>query len=135
TVVPTAEGNTSAGKAIYPRLRAHLAGLPAEVGGSSAQDIDFNHAVYGSFPLMLALIALITFVLLTRAFRSPILALKAVLLNIFSNLIWGVPASPKRKAKTRIGTNSRIEWVRHQRGDHPLPSARRRRLARGVRCA
>jgi RND superfamily putative drug exporter len=111
TVVPTAEGNTSAGKAIYPRLRARLAGLPAEVGGSSAQDIDFNHAVYGSFPLMLALIALITFVLLTRAFRSPILALKAVLLNIFSlgtsyglmvlvwqqghgsNLIWGVPAT------------------------------------------
>jgi putative drug exporter of the RND superfamily len=60
---------------------------------------------------MLALIALITFVLLTRAFRSPILALKAVLLNIFSlgasyglmvlvwqqghgsNLIWGVPAT------------------------------------------
>jgi putative drug exporter of the RND superfamily len=111
TVVPTAEGNTGAGKAIYPRLRAHLAGLPVEVGGSSAQDIDFNHAVYGSFPLMLALIALITFVLLTRAFRSPILALKAVLLNIFSlgvaygvmvfvwqqghgsNLIWGVPAT------------------------------------------
>jgi len=111
TVVPTAEGNTSAGKAIYPRLRARLAGLPAEVGGSSAQDIDFNHAVYGSFPLMLALIGLITFVLLTRAFRSPVLALKAVLLNIFSlgtsyglmvlvwqqghgsNLIWGVPAT------------------------------------------
>jgi RND superfamily putative drug exporter len=111
TVIPTAEGNTSAGKAIYPRLRAHLTGLPAEVGGSTAQDIDFNHAVYGSFPLMLALIALITFVLLTRAFRSPILALKAVLLNIFSlaasyglmvlvwqqghgsNLIWGVPAT------------------------------------------
>src|SRR6202035_762318 len=36
TVVPTAEGNTSAGKAIYPRLRSHLAGLPVEVGGSSA---------------------------------------------------------------------------------------------------
>jgi RND superfamily putative drug exporter len=111
TVVPTAEGNTGAGKAIYPRLRAHLAGLPAEVGGSTAQDIDFNHAVYGSFPLMLALIALITFVVLARAFRSPVLALKAVLLNIFSlgaayglmvlvwqqghgsNLIWGVPAT------------------------------------------
>jgi RND superfamily putative drug exporter len=111
TVVPYAEGNTSAGKALYPRLRARLAGLPADVGGSTAQDIDFNNAVYGSFPLMLALIALITFVLLSRAFRSPILALKAVLLNIFSlgasyglmvlvwqkgygsNLIWGVPAT------------------------------------------
>jgi putative drug exporter of the RND superfamily len=111
TVVPTAEGNTAAGKAVYPALRTSLAGLPAEVGGGTAQDIDFNHAVYGSFPLMLALIALITFIVLTRAFRSPVLALKAVLLNIFSlgasyglmvlvwqqghgsNLIWGVPAT------------------------------------------
>ena len=111
TVVPTAEGNTSAGKAMYPRLRAKLAGLPAEVGGSTAQDINFYNAVYGSFPLMLAIIALITFVLLTRAFRSPVLALKAVVLNVFSlgaaygfmvlvwqqghgsNLIWGVPAT------------------------------------------
>jgi RND superfamily putative drug exporter len=111
TIVPTAEANTSAGKAIYPRIRASLAGVSAEVGGGPAQDIDFNHAVYGSFPLMLALIALITFVLLTRAFRSPVLALKAVLLNIFSlgaayglmvlvwqqghgsNLVWGVPAT------------------------------------------
>jgi putative drug exporter of the RND superfamily len=111
TVVPTAEGNTAAGKAVYPALRRSLAGLPAEVGGGTAQDIDFNHAVYGSFPLMLALIGLITFLVLTRAFRSPVLALKAVLLNIFSlgvsyglmvlvwqqghgsNLIWGVPAT------------------------------------------
>jgi putative drug exporter of the RND superfamily len=111
TVVPTAEGNTTAGKAIYPALRNSLAALPAEVGGGTAQDIDFNHAVYGSFPLMLALIGLITFLVLTRAFRSPVLALKAVLLNIFSlgvsyglmvlvwqqghgsSLIWGVPAT------------------------------------------
>ena len=111
TVVPTAEGNTAAGKAVYPAIRASLAGLPAEVGGGTAQDIDFNHAVYGSFPLMLALIGLITFLVLTRAFRSPVLALKAVLLNFFSlgvsyglmvlvwqqghgsNLIWGVPAT------------------------------------------
>src|SRR5260370_17480172 len=60
---------------------------------------------------MVALIALIAFVLLALAFRSPLLAVKAVLLNIFSlgpsyglmvlvwqqghgsNLIWGVPAT------------------------------------------
>ena len=111
TVVPTAEGNTAAGKAVYPALRHSLAALPAEVGGSTAQDVDVTHAVYGNFPLMLALIGLITLLLLTRAFRSPVLALKAVLLNIFSlgvsyglivlvwqqghgsNLIWGVPAT------------------------------------------
>ena len=44
--------------------------------------MDFLHAVYGNFPLMLALIALLTFVLLVRAFRSVLLPLKAVLLNL-----------------------------------------------------
>ena len=42
------------------------------------------HAVYGNFPLMLALIALLTYVLLVRAFRSLLLPLKAVLLNLVS---------------------------------------------------
>ena len=32
--------------------------------------LDFSHDVYGSFPLMLGLVALATFVLLARAFRS-----------------------------------------------------------------
>ena len=40
--------------------------------------------MYGNFPLMLGLIALITFVLLARAFRSIVLAAKAVILNIVS---------------------------------------------------
>ena len=51
---------------------------------------------------MLALIALITLVLLTRAFRSPILALKAVLLNIFSlGVSYGLMASSGSKATAR----------------------------------
>jgi RND superfamily putative drug exporter len=40
--------------------------------------------VYGDFPLMLALIAAATFILLTRAFRSVVLALKAVVFNLIS---------------------------------------------------
>jgi RND superfamily putative drug exporter len=40
--------------------------------------------VYGNFPLMLTLIALLTYLLLVRAFRSTLLPLKAVLLNIVS---------------------------------------------------
>ena len=44
------------------------------VGGDGASLIDFDHAVYGDFPLMLALIAIATFLLLTRAFRSVLLA-------------------------------------------------------------
>jgi RND superfamily putative drug exporter len=81
------------------------------VGGNTAQNKDFVTAVYGNFPLMLGLIALVTFVLLARAFRSIVLAAKAVILNILSlgaaygflvlfwqqghgsNLVYGVPAT------------------------------------------
>lgn len=57
---------------------------PAVIGiaGIGADQIDFLEAVYGNFPLMLTLITLLTFVLLARAFRSVLLPLKAVLLNL-----------------------------------------------------
>ena len=60
--------------------------LPAGnlVGGDGAESKAFNHAVYGSFPLMLTLIVIVTFLLLVRAFRSILLPLKAVLLNLIS---------------------------------------------------
>jgi RND superfamily putative drug exporter len=54
------------------------------VAGVGPDQIDFLKAVYGKFPLMLTLIALVTFVLLARAFRSVLLPLKAVLLNLFT---------------------------------------------------
>jgi RND superfamily putative drug exporter len=112
SVIPSSEGNTSAGRALIGALRARLAGVPGgvEVGGNTAEVTDFNHVVYGNFPLMLAVLALLTFLLLARAFRSVVLALKAVILNIISlgasygflvlfwqeghgsNLLYGVPA-------------------------------------------
>jgi len=54
------------------------------VGGDGASLIDFDHAVYGDFPLMLVLIAVATFLLLARAFRSVLLAAKAVVFNLIS---------------------------------------------------
>jgi putative drug exporter of the RND superfamily len=54
------------------------------VAGLGADQVDFLHAVYGNLPLMLGLICLLTFVLLVRAFRSLLLPLKAVLLNLVS---------------------------------------------------
>jgi RND superfamily putative drug exporter len=112
SVIGRAEGNTSAGKALIAALRSRLAGVPGgvEVGGNTAQVTDFNHAVYGNFPLMLAVLSLLTFLLLARAFRSVVLALKAVVLNVISlgasygflvlfwqqghgsKLVYGVPA-------------------------------------------
>ena len=54
------------------------------IAGLGADQIDFLHGVYGKFPLMLTIIALLTFVLLARAFRSVLLPLKAVLLNLIT---------------------------------------------------
>jgi putative drug exporter of the RND superfamily len=84
TVIPTEDGNSAAGRATLDRI--HATTLPGEVtiGGEAALSVDFIDAVYGNFPLMLALISVLTFILLARAFRSLILPLKAVLLNLLS---------------------------------------------------
>ena len=58
-------------------------GVIGSTGLGTAQ-IDFLHAVYGNFPLMLTIIALLTYVLLARAFRSLLLPLKAIVLNLLS---------------------------------------------------
>jgi putative drug exporter of the RND superfamily len=59
---------------------------PGVIGtaGVGAIALDYQKAVFGNFPLMFAVIALLTIALLTRAFRSVTLAVKAVLLNLIS---------------------------------------------------
>ena len=54
------------------------------VTGAGATVEDYFTAVYDTFPYVLAVIALITFLLLVRTFRSVLLPLKAVLLNLVS---------------------------------------------------
>ena len=68
------------------RTAVRSAGGPgtATVGGSRAGSADFVSAVYGNFPLMIGLVVVITFILLARAFRSLVLPLKAVVLNVIS---------------------------------------------------
>jgi putative drug exporter of the RND superfamily len=91
TIIPNEEGNSPAGRETLDRIRATA--LPGDVmiGGEAAQGADFLDAVYGNFPLLLALISIATFILLARAFRSLILPLKAVLLNLLSvGAAWGL---------------------------------------------
>jgi RND superfamily putative drug exporter len=85
-VVPTVDSFSSAGTDVIHRVRDVVHPQPGEarVGGSAPSNVDFISAVYGNFPLMIGLIALITFILLARAFRSLVLPLKAVVLNILS---------------------------------------------------
>jgi RND superfamily putative drug exporter len=92
-VLPAMDGNSPAGHATLDRVRGAARDLNADVviGGQAAQTADFVDAVYGNFPLMIALTAVLTFVLLARAFRSLVLPLKAVLLNLLSvAAAWGV---------------------------------------------
>jgi len=115
TVLPVDETSTAAGRDTVERVRDAVAGggalAGARVGGSGALLIDAIGAMYGYFPLMLAVIALVTFALLARAFRSILLALQAIVLNLISiaaaygvlvlvwqegygsELFWGIPAT------------------------------------------
>jgi RND superfamily putative drug exporter len=102
---------------VLPELEGST-GLKLGLGGVAPEDRDFVHAVYGKFPYVLAFVILLTFVLLMRAFRSILLPIKAVLLNLVSlgaafgiivfifqqghgaETIWGVHA-----------TQSIISWI------------------------
>jgi putative drug exporter of the RND superfamily len=91
--IPIADSGTDEGGATLERVRdtAHAAGPDVRVGGQPAANADFIDAVYGSFPVMIALITITTFILLARAFRSLLLPAKAIVLNILSvAAAWGV---------------------------------------------
>jgi RND superfamily putative drug exporter len=73
------------------RDAAHAASANARVGGSGPLNADFIDAVYGSFPLLIVILSVLTFVLLARAFRSLLLPLKAIVLNVLSiGAAWGI---------------------------------------------
>jgi RND superfamily putative drug exporter len=73
------------------RLRAQLipaAGFPPAVrvlaGGGPPQGVDFLHQAYRYFPWLVLAVLVLTYLLLLRAFRSLLLPLKAVILNLLS---------------------------------------------------
>ncbi len=85
-VLPQSDSGSSSGRDTLERVRdleGELAG-DAKVGGPAAQDRDLTEAIYSSFPLMVAIIALVTFGLLARSQRSIVLPIKAILLNVLS---------------------------------------------------
>ena len=92
-VFPNADASSAGGRNAVSHIRdaAHGVAGSVRVGGPGPLVADFISAVYGSFPLMIVLIAAITFLLLARAFRSLLLPLKAIILNILSvAAAWGV---------------------------------------------
>jgi RND superfamily putative drug exporter len=108
---PSSDGAAKATRGTIKRVRAELKGTDATLGGVAGEDRDFVASVYSNFPYVLGFVVLLTFILLMRAFRSIVLPLKAVILNLISlvaaygiivfifqqghgsELIWGVPAT------------------------------------------
>ena len=88
TVATNAEIDSSAGKALIDNLRHHYAsasqGLTALVGGAQALSLDFNRYLYGNFPKAIAFVLITTFFLLLLLFRSVVIPLKAILMNVLS---------------------------------------------------
>ena len=84
--IPERETVNSKTLATVRSARDALERTPGVVGvaGAGAVALDYQHAIFGNFPLMFGLIALLTFVLLARAFRSIVLAAKALVLNLLS---------------------------------------------------
>jgi hypothetical protein len=83
-VVPDRETVDNSSVTVVTAVRDATRTLPGYGGvtGPGAQVIDFQKAVYDKFPYVIALLALVVFVLLVRAFRSLLLPLKAVVLNL-----------------------------------------------------
>jgi RND superfamily putative drug exporter len=64
---------------------AHFpAGVRAYVGGGPAQGVDYLSRAYGVFPWLVVGVLTLTYLILLRGFRSVVLPLKAVLLNLLS---------------------------------------------------
>jgi len=85
-VLPDRETVNSASLAPVRAVQTALRGDDRVVGvsGMGPTQIDYVHGVYGNLPKALALIVVLTFALLVPAFRSVLLPLKAVLLNLVS---------------------------------------------------
>ncbi|MDQ1603928.1 MAG: putative drug exporter of the superfamily, partial [Actinomycetota bacterium] len=85
-VIPTDETVDSTKAHVVDQVHSAIDGIPGVVGiaGVGPTVLDYINAVYKNFPYSLGLIALVTFLLLVRTFRSILLPVKAVLLNIIS---------------------------------------------------
>ena len=85
------EYGSEAAQSFVHRLRGKLvpaAGFPSGVrvlaGGGPPQGVDFLDQAYRYFPWLVGAVLVLTYFLLMRAFRSALLPLKAVILNLLS---------------------------------------------------
>jgi RND superfamily putative drug exporter len=80
--------DSPAGTGLIDTLRAgdnaQAGGLRVQIGGTQALSLDFTRYLYGNFPKAILFILAATYILLLLMFRSLLLPLKAVLVNVLS---------------------------------------------------
>ncbi len=91
TVTPASAPSAAATTTLVHHLRGVTlpalirgTGLAAFVGGSTAGSIDLTAAISDRLPLVIGIVLALSFVLLLIAFRAPLVALKAVVMNLLS---------------------------------------------------
>jgi putative drug exporter of the RND superfamily len=89
TVVPSVPIDSSKANALVTRIRSKLApriqragGPTVLVGGATAQGVDLANEMRAKFPLVLVLILCPALIFLMLVFRSVVLPIKAVLMNL-----------------------------------------------------
>ena len=81
---PAIDGSAPGIQGIIDRADDALTGTNGTITGVAATNRDFVHALFGNFPYVIAFVLVLTLVLLTRAFRSIVLPIKAAILNLVS---------------------------------------------------
>ena len=91
SVTPTTSPSAETTTALVHRLRDVViptatrdSGLIAYVGGTTAGFIDLSAAIWNRLPLVIAIVLVLSSLLLLTAFRAPLVALKAVVMNLLS---------------------------------------------------
>jgi RND superfamily putative drug exporter len=69
---------------LVPETLGRLPGAETAVTGQTAQDVDFTHQIDSALPYVIAFVLVLAFGLLLAAFRSLVVPLKAVVLNLLS---------------------------------------------------
>jgi uncharacterized membrane protein YdfJ with MMPL/SSD domain len=69
---------------LLPRTIGTIPGAETAVTGDVAEDVDFTHQLKHGLPFVIVFVLLLAFVLLLIAFRSIVVPLKAIVLNLLS---------------------------------------------------
>jgi RND superfamily putative drug exporter len=69
---------------LIPQTLARIPGVQTDVTGTTAEDVDFSHQVKHGLPYVIAFVLGLAFILLLVTFRSIVVPLKAIVLNLLS---------------------------------------------------